>query len=328
MTGTAKAATILLALNKEMASRVLKFFDEDEVKVVAQAINDLGSVTREAVDQLIEVFADDIKGGVDLVANAKKIHDLLGGVLSSEQIEALLAKTGTKSTHAVWQQLAKIPDAILAKYLQKEHPQVIALVLSRAELPTAAYLLAQFPRQEANVLVERMLALRPVQERPLVLLEFSLVQDVLLNRRNNSDQSPHTRLAQIINKMDRRMMEESVSNIAANNEKDAELIRQQLFTFLDLDRLTDQSLTIVFDAMQPDTIISSLVGIPSHLMDRILAALPARAQRVIKSELENGVSPKPKEIQKAQRTIADAALVMLERGDIEIQHDGESDTPA
>lgn len=328
MTGTAKAATILLALNKEMASRVLKFFDEDEVKVVAQAINDLGSVTREAVDQLIEVFADDIKGGVDLVANAKKIHDLLGGVLSSEQIEALLAKTGTKSTHAVWQQLAKIPDAILAKYLQKEHPQVIALVLSRAELPTAAYLLAQFPRQEANVLVERMLALRPVQERPLVLLEFSLVQDVLLNRRNNSDQSPHTRLAQIINKMDRRMMEESVSNIAANNEKDAELIRQQLFTFLDLDRLTDQSLTIVFDAMQPDTIIISLVGIPSHLMDRILAALPARAQRVIKSELENGVSPKPKEIQKAQRTIADAALVMLERGDIEIQHDGESDTPA
>lgn len=80
--------------------------------------------------------------------------------------------------------------------------------------------------------------------------------------------------------------------------------------------------------MQPDTIINALIGIPSHLMDRILSALPARAQRVIKSELENGISPKPKEIQKAQRSIADAALVMLERGDIEIQHDGEGDGPA
>ncbi|WP_072391085.1 FliG C-terminal domain-containing protein [Hyphomicrobium sp. CS1GBMeth3] len=327
MTGTSKAAAILLALNKETAGRVLKFFDEDEVKVIVQAINDLGSISREAVDKLIEVFADDIKGGVDLTANAKKIHDLLEGVLSSEQIEALLSQTGTKSAHAVWQQLAKIPDAVLAKYLQNEHPQVVALVLSRAELPTAAHLLAQFPRKEANVVVQRMLALRPVEERPLVLLEISLVQDVLLNRRNNSDQSPHTRLAHIINKMDRKMMEESVGSIAAHNEKDAELIRQQLFTFLDLDRLTDQSLTTVFDAMQPDTIIHALVGIPSHLTDRILAALPARAQRVIKSELENGVSPKPKEIQKAQRVIADAALVMLERGDIEIQHEGESDGP-
>lgn len=328
MRGTSRAAAILLALNRETASRVLKFFDEDEVKVIAQAINDLGSIAREAVDQLIELFADDIKGGVDLTANAKKIQDLLEGVLSSEQIEALLAQTGTRSAHAVWQQLAKIPDVVLAKHLQKEHPQVIALVLSRAELPTAAQLLAQFSRQEASVVVQRMLALRPVEERPLVLLEISLVQDVLLNRRNNSDQSPHTRLAQIINKMDRKMMEESVNGIAAHNEKDAELIRQQLFTFHDLDRLTDQSLTAVFDAIQPDTIINALIGIPSHLMDRILAALPARAQRVIKSELENGVSPKPKEIQKAQRSIADAALVMLERGDIEIQHDGEGDGPA
>jgi hypothetical protein len=125
LTGTAKVAALLLAMNKQYASRLLKYFDEDEVKIVAQAANDLGKVGKDVVDALIEEFAHDLKHGADLTATTEKIHGLLEGVLSPDQIAALLAQTGTKSAHAVWQQLPKISEAALTQYLMKEHPQVI-----------------------------------------------------------------------------------------------------------------------------------------------------------------------------------------------------------
>ncbi|MBL8845734.1 MAG: flagellar motor switch protein FliG [Hyphomicrobium zavarzinii] len=321
MPGTSKAAAILLALNKELAGRVLKFFDEEEVKIVAQAVNDLGSVSRQTLDKLIEDFASDIKSGVDFGSNTRKIQALLEGVLSPEQIEALLAQTGTRSTNAVWQQLAKMPDAAVGQYLMKEHPQIIALVLSRAEPQTSANLLTLLPKPLANDVVGRMLSLRPVLERPMVLLEISFVQDVLLNRRRDSDLSPHTRLAEVINKMDRKLMDDCLAAIGAYNEKDADLIRQQLFTFDDLDRLTELSLVTVFDSIQPDVIIKALFGIPKPLLSKILEAIPGRARRAIEAELEGGATPKPKEVHKAQRAIADVALQLLERGAIEMQSD-------
>ena len=120
----------------------------------------------------------------------------------------LIPKTGTTSAHAVWQRLHEIQEHALAQYLVKEHPQVIALVLSRAESATSARLLKTLPRPLSQEIVERMLSLKPVSERPLALLEISFLQDLLLNGRRDADVSPHTRMAQIINKMDRKVMDE------------------------------------------------------------------------------------------------------------------------
>lgn len=314
-----KAAAIILSLNRDLAARVLKFFDEDEIKVIAQAINDLGSVSREVVDALIEELAATIRSGSDFTFHTKKIQALLEGVLTPEQIEALLAQTGTKSAHAVWQQLPKVPDTTLLQYLQKEHPQVIALVLSRADAQTSAKLLQKLPREVVNEVVERMLSVRPVQERVLALLEISFVQDVLLNRRQASELSSHTRLAEIINKMDRKLMDQCMAAIGEISEKDAELIRQQLFTFDDLSRLSDDALVVVFDSVEPTIVINALTGASNALRDMILGVIPARMKRLILSELETGVSPKPKEVVEAQRAIAELALQLIERGSIELE---------
>lgn len=319
LSGTAKAAAILLSLNRGVAARILKHFDEEEIKIVAQAINDLGTVSREVLDALIEELADAIRSGSDFTFHTKKIQDLLEGVLSPEQIEALLAQTGTRSTHAVWQQLPKVPDTTVHQYLQKEHPQVIAVVLSRTEPQLSAKILAKLPRELANAVVERMLSLRPLQERAMVLLEMSFVQDVLLNRRQASELSSHARLADIINKMDRKLMDACMAAIAEANEKDAELIRQQLFTFDDLTRLSAASLGTVFDSLEPTVIINALTGASKALRDQILDVIPARVQRLIKAELEGGASPKSAEIMQAQRAISELALKLLERGDIELE---------
>jgi flagellar motor switch protein FliG len=327
LTGTAKVAALLLAMNKQSAGRLLKYFDEDEVKIVAQAANDLGKVSKEIVDALIEEFGRDLSQGADLTATTEKIHGLLEGVLSPDQIAALLAQTGTKSAHAVWQQLPKISQPVLTQYLMKEHPQVIALVLSRADPLISAALLKLLPRSVANEVVARMLSIRPVSERAYVLLEISFLQDLLINRRRESDLSPHTRMADLMNKMDRKLMDECLQAIGAYNEKDAELIRQQLFTFDDLTRLTEASLVAVFDQIAADVVVKALHGVSKTMQEQILQAVPSRARRAIEADLTDGPQVKPREAMKAQRAIADIALEMVERGIIELHRD-EADEDA
>jgi flagellar motor switch protein FliG len=318
LSGTAKVAALLLAMNRQMASRLLKHFDEEEVKIVAQAANDLGKVAKDTVDGIIEEFGRDLRNGADLTATSEKIQGLLEGVLTPDQIAALMAQTGTKSAHAVWEQLRKISETALTQYLLKEHPQVIALVLSRAEAVTSANLLKALPRAVSKEVVGRMMNLRPVSERPLVLLEISFLQDLLLNRRRDADVSPHTRVAEVINKMDRKLMDECLQAVAVYSEKDAELIRQQLFTFEDLARLATPALVTVFDTVSAEVVIKALYGVPKAMREKILEAVPSRARRAIEAELEGGPKPTTREAMKAQRTIADIALELIERGAIEV----------
>jgi flagellar motor switch protein FliG len=312
-------------MNKQQATRLLKHFDEDEVKIVAQAVNDLGTVSKDTVEAIIEEFARDLKSGANLLATTEKIQSLLEGVISPDQIAAIISKTGTTSAHAVWQRLHEIQEHALAQYLVKEHPQVIALVLSRAESATSARLLKTLPRPLSQEIVERMLSLKPVSERPLALLEISFLQDLLLNGRRDADVSPHTRMAQIINKMDRKVMDECLQAIAVHNDKDAELIRQQLFTFEDLAKLPTPALVTVFDAIPPDTVIKALYGISSSFREQILQAVPSRARRLIESEMEGAPHPNTRKTLKAQRAIADVALEMIERGVIELSSEEEDE---
>jgi flagellar motor switch protein FliG len=309
-------------MDKRLANRVLKFFDEEDVKIIAQTATDLGTISKDTIDGLIEEFGRALKRGADLTATSDKLQGLLAGVMTPEQITALLGQTNKKSGHGVWQQLQKINEMALGQYLAKQHPQVVALVLSRADAVTSAALLKTLPRSLSQEIVQRMLALRSITEAPLNLLEKSLLEDLLVARRD-TDVSPHTRMAQIFNKMDRKVMEESLKAIASYNEKDAEQIRQLLFTFEDLGKLSTPALVMVMDTIQPDMIIQALYGVQNPLKEQILQAVPSRARRSLEVELESGAAPNTRKTAKAQRAMADIALELIERGVIEVGGEDE-----
>ena len=109
-------------MNKQQATRLLKHFDEDEVKIVAQAVNDLGTVSKDTVEAIIEEFARDLKSGANLLATTEKIQSLLEGVISPDQIAAIISKTGTTSAHAVWQRLHEIQEHALAARNRQPRP--------------------------------------------------------------------------------------------------------------------------------------------------------------------------------------------------------------
>jgi flagellar motor switch protein FliG len=163
-----------------------------------------------------------------------------------------------------------------------------------------------------------MLGLKVVLDKPLKVLEQSFVQDVLFSGSRNSADLIYTQVARIINKMERKHMDEVLDSIAQYSPKEIERIRELLFTFEDLLKLDQVGLVALFDGVAPEIITSALSGADPTLSERILAAVPSRMKRMIEQEIASGKRPLTKEVNKARRAIADLALQMIERGAIEL----------
>jgi flagellar motor switch protein FliG len=132
-------------------------------------------------------------------------------------------------------------------------------------------------------------------------------------------------MADIINKMEREQMEYVLSSLAEARPKVAELLRGLLFTFDDIIKLPAKSRLVLFDQIPTERVVLALKGTDAGFRNSILSTLSARARRMVETELANG-SPAPhREVVKARRMIADLALEMAERGEIELNSEEDDE---
>jgi len=323
--GPEKVAALLLAMGKPLAGRLLKHFDPDELKTITHSVADLGMVSKPALEGLIEEFATQFAGGVDLRGSASDVEQLLSGVLSPDQIADLMSDVTGNSNHTTWERLSSVSENVFATYLTKEHPQTAALILSKVSPACAAKVMAQLPRALRNELMRRMLSIASVMEPAMRILENALQEDLLLNVSRNNGAVHHARMADIINKMEREQMEDVLQSLAEVRPKAAEILRGLLFTFDDIIKLPPKSRMVLFDQIPTERVVLALKGTDELFRDAILSSLASRARRIVEHELTSGGPAAQREVLKARRMIADLALEMAERGDLELNTQEDED---
>ncbi len=323
--GAEKVAALLLSMDKQMAGRLLKRFDPLELRQVTRAAAELGSVNPATIEHLIADFTEQFTAGAELLGSAGEAESLLAGALPEDQAAEILSDVLGNSNKAMWDRLSAAPEAALAAYLQKEHPQTFAFVLSKLSSGAAAKVMALTPREMRNSLMKRMLSPRPVMDPMMRLLERTMHEDLLLNVARNTGGDTHTKIADIINKMEREQIDDVLNALAEDRPKDAETLRGLLFTFEDIAKLSQKARTAVFDKAPADRVVLALKGTDAAFREMILSSMGARARRMVESELNGGGPAQQRDVLKARRAIADMVLEMAERNEIEINSSGESD---
>jgi flagellar motor switch protein FliG len=323
--GPEKAATLLLAMGKPLASRLLKHFDGDELREITRSVAELGSVPMPLLEETIEEFAGQFVNGGGIVSSASDAQELLSGLLSPEEISDIMSDVMGNSNQSIWERLSGVSEAIFGSYLIKEHPQTATLILSRVTPVCAAKVMAQLPRELRNELMRRMTGIAMVMEPAARILESVLQEDLLVNVARNNRSAHNARMADIINKMERDQMEDVLSSLAEARPKVAETLRGLLFTFDDITKLSAKSRMVLFDLIPTERIVLALKGTEAAFRDVILSTLSSRARRIVESELTNGGPAPHREVQKARRAIADVALEMSQRGELELHSEDADD---
>lgn len=325
MKGPERVATLLLAMGKPAAGRILKHFSEEEIRLVTKSAAQLGPVSPSQIESLVDEFASNFSIGADVIGSVSQIEKLLTGVLSPEQIAEIMSDVAGNANRSIWERISTVTESAIASYLMKEHPQTAALILSKVKPSCAAKVMAQLPQPLRNNLMRRMLSMKPIVDETMKNIEKTLHEDFMANFSKNAGADTHVKIADIINKMDREHMEDVLTSLSSVRPKSAEILRGLLFTFDDIIKLTPRDRTTLFDQVPPDRIVLALKGTNEDFRKVVLSALSSRVRRMIEHEL-NSKEPSPhRDIAEARRAITDLALDMAGRSEIVINSEADDE---
>jgi flagellar motor switch protein FliG len=202
----------------------------------------------------------------------------------------------------------------------------VALILSKVKPACAAKVMAQLPPPLRNGVMRRMLTFKPIVDATMKMIEQTIHEDFMINLARNAAADTRSRMADIINKMDRQGMEEVLDNLTQSRPKSAEILKSLLFTFDDIINLTPRARTTLFDQIPHEKVILALKGTTNPLRGVVLSALTSRARRLVEHELEGGEPVAQRDVLEARRSITDQALEMAARGEIELSATDSDDT--
>jgi flagellar motor switch protein FliG len=317
MTGASKVAVLLLAMDRTMASRLLKHFDPVELRDITRSAAELGSFPIGDVDNLVDEFEGRFTAGADLIGDAGGAEQLLNSALSPDQVSDIMSDVLGGSRKSVWERLATVPENAFATFLERENPQVGAMVLNRVDTACAARILGRLEAGQRHEIARRMLTIRTVDNSMVRFLEEILLEDLLSNVEDTGTKA-HSRLADIINKLDKEQADAILANIGESRPQSAETLRSMLFAFEDVVRLPQRARLLLFEKVSADHLVTSLRGASPLIQEAVLSSLGARARRMVEQELASDASVNPKDVAKARRQIADMVLSMNERGEINL----------
>ena len=316
--GVDKVAALLLTMNKSDAGRLLKPFNPQELKDITRSIANLREISPDVVQRLVDEFAADFSSGTNLVGSTGDAEKLLAEALPAEQVSELMSDVLGSSNQSLWDQISRVAEDDLANYLAGEHPQTAALVLSKISPMAAAGVLRQLPESLRNDVSFRMLEIQPVSDASLRLIGLGLQQDLLSGTPGKSAGKANTQFADIMNRLERDQMEGILQTIAESRPEQAQAIRNQLFSFEDVTKLSTKARLILFEKVPVETVILALNDTEASFKELVLSSLSSRAKRMVEQELASAQGVSKKDIAQARRKIAETVLALAERNELEI----------
>jgi flagellar motor switch protein FliG len=230
-----KAAMILTAIGPEMASEVLRDLAEDDMERFAGAIRGLGTISQDLLDAVIVEFLDLLTTGPEISGGPQAARKLLASILDEDEVERLVAGRGRSDIRSVWERLNDTPVTALASFLQAEHPQTAAVILSELRTEVAASVLERLERAFAQTVVLRLSRV-PTLDPPIIAsIQGAIERDFLsVLQRNLSKRRPADLIAGLMNNISTEAREGFLSYLEGQEPSLAQDVQRTMFTFEDI----------------------------------------------------------------------------------------------
>ncbi|HEY0784905.1 MAG TPA: flagellar motor switch protein FliG [Acidobacteriaceae bacterium] len=326
MTGLRKAAVLVAVLGDDAAAMILRHLEEDDLQRVTQELARLGNVPREVSIQVLEEYRQltmaqehIARGGQELAT--RLLVKAFGENGAREMVQRLLRAHELSATRV--ESLQRIDPKQLARFLEGEHPQTIALVLGHLASKHASALLMALPQAVRAESVKRLANLR--QFSPEMAEKVSLV----LNRRFKSvgEQKKKTysgsqSVADLLNNVDATTSREILEMIERDESKLAVSIRNLMFTFEDFVSVQEVQIREVTAAVDKKILTLALKGASEELRNHFYQTMSSRAIEMMKEDAESLGPVRSKDVANAQLEIVAVARKLEAEGKLTLKNEG------
>jgi flagellar motor switch protein FliG len=322
-----KVAILMIALGQEAMAEVMKYLGDIEVEQIAEAIAGLDVVTTEQEDDILEEFEALLiagkyvsQGGLDFARGA------LEKALGPRKAQGLLDRV-TSTTTSGFFMLRNIDPNQIIPFLAKEHPQTIAIILSQLELAQAAGVLNGLSEEMQADVSFRIATMDNISPQVLRELEESLANDLqaILQGQITEIGGPQA-VAEILNRTGRSTEKSVLERLDAQDPELAEEVRNQMFVFDDIAKLTDREIQMILREVDSKDLATALKGGSDEMKDRIFGNMSERVGTMIQEEMEFSGPVRMSDVEEVQLRVVQVVRQLEEAGQVTIVRGDTSDS--
>jgi flagellar motor switch protein FliG len=325
ISGTERAAILLMSLGEQTAASVLRHMDVHEVQKLGTAMASLSDVTRERVSEVLGELLAAVQNKTSIgIGSAEYLRKVLIESLGERKAASLLSRIikGRESTGI--DALKWMEPRVVAEVVRNEHPQIIATILAHLPGSQAAEVLERF---DASMRAEIALRVAKLDEVPETALQEL---DALVERQTKETAALRTaRLggvksaADMINLLPPTEQSAVLEKIKAEDPELSEQIKDALFVFEDLVKIDDRSMQTILRELQSDTLSLALKGADDAIRDKIFKNMSRRAAEILLDDIASKGPVRLSEVEKAQKEVLAVVQRLAEEGQIVIASAGE-----
>lgn len=322
--GIQKAAILLITLGPEKAAGIFKHLKEDEIEQLTLEIANTRSVSpadKEAVlNEFYEVCLAQqyiAEGGIGYAT------DLLQKALGEDKAKEVLGKLTASLQVRPFEFIRKTEASQLLNFIQDEHPQTIALILSYLPSNQASQVISALPPDKQADVAKRIATMD--RTSPDVIKE---VEDVLERKLASLVNQDYTiiggvdAIVAILNAVDRGTERHILETLEIEDPELADEIRRKMFVFEDILSLDDRAIQRVLRDVDNNDLAVALKNANEEVQNVIFNNLSKRLAAMIKEDMDFMGPVRLKDVEEAQQKIVNIVRKLEDTGEIVISRGG------
>ncbi|MEA1973002.1 MAG: flagellar motor switch protein FliG, partial [Candidatus Cloacimonadota bacterium] len=323
VSGIQKTAILMISIGKEASSKMFNQLEPEIMEEVSTNIAQVGTVDPKVRQAVLEEFYSMIKaqeyvslGGIDFARDL--LNDSLGGMRAMEIIKKIQRSMQVRGFNV----LKQVDSTQLLTFIQKEHPQTIALVLTQLEPTQAANVIDKLPEELRNDVIIRFATMERVSQDMI-----DAVEEVLEDRIDFSSTGTQfggvKAAAEIINQLGTSVERSILDTLSAKNPELANEIKNLMFVFEDIVYLEDRTIQAILKEVDQKQLTLALKGTSEEVTHKVFKNMSERAASMIEEEMSFAGPVRLKEVEDARQKLMDVIRKLEEMGEITLTKGGE-----
>lgn len=330
LTGMQKAAILMVAIGPDAASQMMKNLNQEDVEVVTKEIAKLRNIPSSLIKEVVGEYHQMILAQNYISEGGSTYAEqLLQRAMGDEQSALILKKLDNldKEQPKGFKRLQNVNVEQIVNFLDKEHPQTIAVVLAHMDLKKAVTIFEELSEEKQVDVAFRMARLDRISpglvEEVEEFLEEHFKGQFGKGLGNVDGQKVVADILNLAGKFTEKSVMEGLSDLDSEIATD---IKNLMFVFDDLLLLDDRAIQRIMKEVDTQELAIALKGAGEEVKNKIFKNMSERAEKMLRDELEYMGPMRVAEVEQSQKNILAIVSNLEETGDIVIQREGsESD---
>lgn len=319
-TGVERAAVLMMLVGEEEAAAILQKLDPEEVRQLGKAMFSVADVSEAEVADVLDDFVGHARERTAIGFDPRpRIEAVMTRALGQEKADSVLARIVPAEDACQLDLLDWLDAGEIASMIDKEHPQIAAVLIANLDPAIGAQVLEMMPDAVQPDILHRLARLGPITPEAVETLKTLLANRTGSGKTQAGVTLGGTKDAAKILSSGRKATELRVMPKLFKIDRDvAKAIEEAMFVFDNLLELDDKNLGTLIRNIDSDVLTRALKGVDESIRARFLGCMSSRAADGIRDEMESRGPMKLSEVLDAQKIIIQIARNLAKDGTIQM----------